>query len=37
MLRAGSEAEAKRQALTRTEGKGWTVEDGSVFHVLFIV
>jgi hypothetical protein len=37
MLRAGSEAEAKRQALTRTEGKGWTVEDGSVFHVLFNV
>jgi ribosome-binding ATPase YchF (GTP1/OBG family) len=37
MVRAGGEPEAKRQALTRTEGKGWIVEDGSVFHVLFNV
>ena len=37
MLRAGSEAEAKRQALTRTEGKAHIVHDGSIVHVLFNV
>jgi hypothetical protein len=37
MLRAGSEAEAKRQALTRTEGKEYQVADGEIAHVLFSV
>ena len=37
MLRAGGEAEAKRQALTRTEGKAHIVQDGSIVHVLFNV
>ena len=37
LLRAGSEAEAKRQGLTRQEGKAWVVEEGSVLHVLFNV
>jgi hypothetical protein len=37
MLRAGSEAEAKRQALTRTEGKEFVVGDGQIVHVLFSV
>jgi hypothetical protein len=37
MLLAGSEAEAKRQALTRTEGKEYEVADGEIAHVLFSV
>jgi ribosome-binding ATPase YchF (GTP1/OBG family) len=37
MLRAGSEAEAKRQTLTRTEGKNAVVNDGEIVHVLFSV
>ncbi len=37
MLRAGSEAEAKRQAMTRTEGKEYAVADGEIAHVLFSV
>ena len=37
MLRAGSEAEAKRQAVTRTVGKDAVVDDGQIVHVLFNV
>lgn len=37
LLRAGSEAEAKKQNLVRTEGKHWVVADGSVVNVLFNV
>ncbi|MDE3101523.1 MAG: redox-regulated ATPase YchF [Chloroflexota bacterium] len=37
LLRVGSEAEAKKHALVRTEGKSWVVEDGSVINVLFNV
>ncbi|MBI2323488.1 MAG: redox-regulated ATPase YchF [Chloroflexi bacterium] len=37
MLRAGSEAEAKKHALTRTIGKDAVVNDGEIVHVLFNV
>ena len=37
MLRAGTEAEAKRQALTKTVGKDAVVTDGQIVHVLFNV
>ena len=37
LLRAGSEANARKQALMRTEGKTYTVQDGDVVHVLFNV
>lgn len=37
LLRAGSEAEAKRQHLVRTEGRAATIADGDVVHVLFSV
>jgi len=37
MLRAGTEAEAKRQALTKTVGKEAVISDGSIVHVLFNV
>lgn len=37
MLRAGSEAEAKKLALIRTEGKEYRIVDGDVVHVLFSV
>jgi len=37
MLRAGSEADAKRQALTKTVGKDALVSDGQIMHVLFNV
>ena len=37
MLRAGGEAEAKRLALTRTEGKSAVIGDGQIVHVLFNV
>ncbi|MDE3112552.1 MAG: redox-regulated ATPase YchF [Chloroflexota bacterium] len=37
MLRAGSEAEAKRQALTKVVGKEAQVADGQVMNVLFNV
>lgn len=37
MLRAGSEAEAKKHALTRTVGKDAVVADGQIVHVLFNV
>ncbi len=34
---SGAEAEAKKRALSRTEGKGYEVQDGDVLHVLFNV
>ncbi len=34
---AGSEAEAKRRGLMRTEGKTYVVQDGDVLHILFNV
>ena len=37
LLECGSEAEAKRRALLRTEGKDYEVQDGDVLHVLFNV
>jgi GTP-binding protein YchF len=37
LLRAGSEAEAKRQGLLRVEGKSYRVQDGETVHVLFAV
>ncbi len=37
LLRAGSEANAKKQGIMRTEGKTYTVKDGDVIHVLFNV
>ena len=37
LLRAGSEANAKRQGIVRTEGKTYPTKDGDVVHVLFNV
>ncbi len=37
LLRVGSEAEAKKHALMRLEGKAAVIEDGSVVNVLFSV
>jgi ribosome-binding ATPase YchF (GTP1/OBG family) len=37
LLRAGSEANAKKQGIMRTEGKTYTVKDGDTMHVLFNV
>jgi GTP-binding protein YchF len=37
LLKAGSEANAKKQGIMRTEGKTYTVKDGDVTHVLFNV
>ena len=37
LLRAGGEAEAKKQALVKTMGREYPVEDGDVLHVLFSV
>lgn len=37
LLAAGSEAEAKKRGLLRTEGKNYIVQDGDVLHVLFNV
>ena len=37
LLKAGSEANAKKQGIMRTEGKTHTVTDGDVIHVLFNV
>ena len=37
LLRAGSEANAKKQGIMRTEGKTAVIADGSVVHVLFNV
>ena len=37
LLDCGSEAEAKKRALLRTEGKDYEVQDGDVLHILFNV
>ncbi len=37
LVECGSEAEAKRRGLQRTEGKEYVVKDGDVLHVLFNV
>ena len=37
LLECGSEAEAKKRALLRTEGKDYEVRDGDVLHILFNV
>ncbi len=37
LIACGSEAEAKRRGLLRTEGKEYVVRDGDVLHVLFNV
>lgn len=37
LLRAGSEANARKQALLRTEGKAYVVQNGDVINVLFNV
>lgn len=37
LLECGSEAEAKKRALLRTEGKDYEVQDGDVLHILFNV
>lgn len=37
LLECGSEAEAKKRGLQRTEGKEYVVQDGDVLHVLFNV
>jgi len=37
LLAAGSEANAKKQGIMRTEGRDYLVKDGEVFHVLFSV
>jgi ribosome-binding ATPase len=37
LVACGSEAEAKKRGLMRTEGKGYVVQDGDVLHVLFNV
>ncbi|HEV8536412.1 MAG TPA: redox-regulated ATPase YchF [Candidatus Limnocylindria bacterium] len=37
LLRAGSEANAKRQGIMRTEGKTYPIKDGEIMHVLFNV
>ncbi len=34
---SGAEAEAKKRALSRTEGKDYEVQDGDVLHILFNV
>jgi len=36
-LAAGSEAEAKKRGLLRTEDKSYVVQDGDVLHILFNV
>jgi GTP-binding protein YchF len=37
LLKAGSEANAKKQGIMRTEGKTYPVKDGETLHVLFNV
>lgn len=37
LLRAGSETNARRQGILRTEGKTYPVRDGDVLHILFNV
>jgi GTP-binding protein YchF len=37
LLKTGSEANAKKQGIMRTEGKTYSVKDGEILHVLFNV
>jgi GTP-binding protein YchF len=37
LLKAGSEANAKKQGIMRTEGKTYSMKDGEIAHVLFNV
>lgn len=37
LITSGSEAEAKKRGLLRTEGKSYIVQDGDVLHILFNV
>jgi GTP-binding protein YchF len=37
LLKAGSEANAKKQGIMRTEGRDYVINDGEVIHVLFNV
>jgi hypothetical protein len=37
LIAAGSEAEAKKRGLLRTEGKQYVVQDGDVLNILFNV
>jgi GTP-binding protein YchF len=37
LVASGSEAEAKKRGVLRTEGKGYVVQDGDVLHILFNV
>jgi len=37
LIKAGSEANARKQALLRTEGKSYVVQDGDTINVLFNV
>ncbi len=37
LIAAGSEAEAKKRGLLRTEGKQYVVQDGDILHILFNV
>jgi len=37
LIAAGSEAEAKKRGVMRTEGKAYVVQDGDVLHILFNV
>jgi ribosome-binding ATPase YchF (GTP1/OBG family) len=37
LLAAGSEANAKKQGVMRTEGRDYIVKDGEIVHVLFSV
>jgi GTP-binding protein YchF len=37
LMASGSEAEAKKRGLLRTEGKQYVVQDGDVLHILFNV
>ena len=37
LIAAGSEAEAKKRGVMRTEGKLYVVQDGDVLHILFNV
>ena len=37
LIECGSEAEAKKRGLVRTEGKDYVVKDGDILHILFNV
>ena len=37
LVECGSESEAKKRGLVRTEGKDYVVQDGDILHILFNV